>query len=310
MTFKGAECRRLCAELQAMSNSARARLRDWVPADCSPVTRRSFACRGVACASHCRAAASACRPVLGAGAPHEFFHRTRPERPRRTWRSCAISRPATWSTGHAQPASPARGRGGSARSVASGAPPCASSATASGLVLLRAGAVEQRDGEFDAGVDVAGARRRISEACTAVTAGPSATPLPSLYMVASAYCASGFAGVGRAAQKLGGARDVPLHLRAVEVEQRQIVGRRDVAHLGGLLQQRRRLAAILRPATARRNANIASAKIACRSPRSAASETTSGLRRPSATPSRWRKARRSASWRPDRRFRSRGAKPR
>ena len=78
------------------------------------------------------------------------------------------------------------------RFCAIGLPRCAAlqeQPRGAGFVLRHAGAVEQRDGVFDHGVEIAGDRGEPHQAHgLRMSFG---TPRPSLYIVASAYCASG-----------------------------------------------------------------------------------------------------------------------
>ena len=63
------------------------------------------------------------------------------------------------------------------------------------------------------------------------------TPRPSLYMVASAYCASGLPAVGGLPEQFGGAREVLRELLALQIEQAEIVSGGGVTELGGGRQQ-------------------------------------------------------------------------
>ena len=96
------------------------------------------------------------------------------------------------------------------------------------------------DGEFDHGVEIAGDRRPAPSAAwpAAMSFG---TPRPSLYMVASAYCASGLPAIGGGAEQFGGALEILRELLALQIEQAEIVFGGRMAELGGVARAAGRL---------------------------------------------------------------------
>ena len=139
------------------------------------------------------------------------------------------------------------------------------------FVLCDAGAVIAARSQYSTCASRWSAKRRGAPAGVSPRLRPSVRRGPPCSMVASAYCASGLPALRGLAKQFGGAREVL----------RELLGPRDRA--GRDYRPRRRgrawrrgeqlrcLVAVLRDRRARRCRNIASANMASRSPRSAAS---------------------------------------
>ena len=148
---------------------------------------------------------------------------------RRFWRQCAISglRPCP----SARPVrSPARGRGGSARSGCFAWRPCATAPPPAVSFFGVPVPLIQRDGVFDLGVDIVGKRRRLQQPHRLVDVLRNAGAF--LVEGRERVLRFGIAGVGGDAQQFGGAADVLRQRLSVEIEQREIIGRLGVAELG------------------------------------------------------------------------------
>ena len=114
------------------------------------------------------------------------------------------------------------------------------------LVLGDAGAVEQGDAVFDLGIGMARARREAEQARGFVQVLRHAAAF--LVERGQRVLRLRVAGVGGHAHQFGGAGEVLRDDLAFEIEQRKIVGRDDMAELGGLGQEARRLRPVGRAA--------------------------------------------------------------
>ena len=104
-----------------------------------------------------------------------------------------------------------------------------------GFVLRRAGAVIERDGVFDLGIDIVGERCRLQQPHRLFEVLLNA----GAFLVEGRQRILGFriAGVGGDAKQFRGALEVLRQRLSVEIEQRQIIGGLRVAELGRGRQQ-------------------------------------------------------------------------
>ena len=115
-----------------------------------------------------------------------------------------------------------------------------------GFVLDHPGPVEQSDGIFDLGVEVAGAGRGAEQPRGLARILGDAAAL--LVERRQRILRVGIAGVGGAAQQFRGFCEIAIELLAFQIQQREIVGGGDVPELRRAFEQCRRRIPVARPA--------------------------------------------------------------